>query len=254
MRIEEIEKRLEEVARLYPEKFVQGQLADVKRQAFNLSLAIADDDPAGKSIADIGGGIGLFSTGAKGIGFERSVLIDDFGDPVNLQNGNELFSPHRKLGVEVFSRDAIRDGLGVDGEFDIITSFDSMEHWHSSPKKLFGEAVSKLKPNGRLVIGVPNAINARKRVTTPLGIGSWSSMDDWYEQENFRGHVREPSVDDLRYIARDLGLRNVEIIGRNWTGYANPRAIVRTITAVADRALRVFPALCGDIYLIGYKG
>ena len=45
-------------------------------------------------------------------------------------------------------------------------------------------------------------------------------MAHWYEPELFRGHVREPDVDDLRYIARDMGLEDVvvakgaEVVGR----------------------------------------
>jgi hypothetical protein len=51
-----------------------------------------------------------------------------------------------------------------------------------------------------------------------------------------------PDVDDLRYIARDLGLRDVRIFGRNWLGHASRRSWVRALTPMADRVLRPFPA------------
>jgi hypothetical protein len=78
-------------------------------------------------------------------------------------------------------------------------------------------------------------------------------MTDWYESEVFRGHVREPDVDDLRYIARDLRLTDVRVIGRNWLGFETRRAWVRAITAIVNRALILAPSLCSDIYLIGHK-
>ena len=56
----------------------------------------------------------------------------------------------------------------------------------------------------------------RKRLTVPFGSGKWSSMADWYEDPIFRGHVREPDVDDLFYIAREVGLVDVYIKGRHW--------------------------------------
>ena len=62
-------------------------------------------------------------------------------------------------------------------------------------------------------------MNLRKRITVPLGYGKWSRMEDWYEEDRFRGHVREPDVADLRYIGADLDLKNIEILGRNWLGY-----------------------------------
>ena len=106
-----------------------------------------------------------------------------------------------------------------EASFDVITSFDSMEHWHHSPKRLFQEVMRVLKPSGRFILGVPNCVNLRKRLTVPFGFGKWSSIDDWYEQETFRGHVREPDVEDLRYIANDMGLMELQILGRNWMAY-----------------------------------
>ena len=52
-------------------------------------------------------------------------------------------------------------------------------------------------------------------------------------------------VGDLRYIARDLGLRNVRIFGRNWLGRASRRSWVRALTPMADRVLRPFPCSAG---------
>jgi hypothetical protein len=77
-------------------------------------------------------------------------------------------------------------------------------------------------------------------------------MEDWYEQQVFRGHVREPHVIDLRYIARDLGLVDISVFGRNWLGRDSRWALVRKLARVADPALRRFPSLCSDIYVEGY--
>lgn len=182
------------------------------------------------------------------------MLVDDFNDAINHAVGNSVLNLHRSRNVEVKSRDVIKDSIAdIEGQFDAITTFDSMEHWHHSPKALFHTVMEKLKPGGVFVIGVPNAVNLRKRVTVPLGYGKWSSMQDWYESPVFRSHVREPDVDDLRYIARDLGLTSVRIMGRNWAGHASPRRVVRMGTKVIDHIIRPFPQLCSNIYLIGKK-
>ena len=68
----------------------------------------------------------------------------------------------------------------------------------------------------------------------------------------FRGHVREPDVEDLHYIARDMQLAQVEIFGRNWAGYLGGRA-VRTLTRLLDPLLQRRPSLCSDLYLVGRK-
>jgi SAM-dependent methyltransferase len=104
--------------------------------------------------------------------------------------------------------------------FDMVTTFDSMEHWHHSPKRLFHMLKKALTPGVVLIIGVPNCSNLRKRVTTLLGRGYWSEIQHWYELDVFRAHVREPSVADLRYICSDLDMAVLEVSGRNgWAGY-----------------------------------
>jgi SAM-dependent methyltransferase len=92
--------------------------------------------------------------------------------------GDSVFVVHKKYGVRILSRNVISAGLAdISDRFDVVTTFDSMEHWHHSPKRLFRQVGNQLlKPGGRFVLGVPNCVNARKRFSVPLGIGKWSSM------------------------------------------------------------------------------
>ena len=246
-----IRLRLSELASGYPPELQAAQRSDVARIAFHLGLLLARV-PQGR-VADVGGGVGLFSVGARACGLQ-SVLVDDFRDSVNTQLGDAALEMHRKLGVEVISRDVITEGVGLEpASLDAVTSFDSMEHWHHSPKKLFAQLMTALKPGGLFLLGVPNCVNMRKRITVPFGRGSWSGMGEWYDEPVFRGHVREPDVRDLRYIARDLKLTNVRVLGRNWQGRMSPNGLVRALTAIFDLPLRMRAGWCSDIYLIGQK-
>ena len=136
----------------YPKDLIAVQRQDIPRIAFNLSLALERSSPKTLSeleICDIGGGVGLFSLGCAACGLKRTVLVDDFNDSVNHRFGASILDIHRSHGVEIVSRDVIARGISdIPGRFDIITSFDSMEHWHHSPKRLFHQIVEKLKPGG----------------------------------------------------------------------------------------------------------
>lgn len=246
---------LVDLANRYPPELREAQLRDVPRIAFHLELALGvGGSPVGRRICDIGGGIGLFSLGCAALGFRPVVLVDDFGDEINRRVGESVLDLHREYGVQVVSRDVIRDGLGeLQGPMDVVTSFDSMEHWHHSPKQVFHSALALLTAGGLFVLGVPNCVNLRKRWSALLGRASWSAMADWYEPAVFRGHVREPSVGDLRYIADDLGLGERVILGRNWLGYRARNRVLRFATALFDQPLRLLPSLCSDIYLVGRK-
>ena len=245
-------RALKELALQYPADMRDSQLMDIPRIAFHLSIVSASVPPNG-TVCDIGGGIGLFSIGCAALGY-RTILVDDFEDPVNHRLGQEAFAVHRRLGVTIISRDAVVESLDLPpASVDAVTSFDSMEHWHHSPKRLFDEVKTCLRPGGLFVLGVPNCVNMRKRLTVPLGIGKWSSFDDWYHSPRFRGHVREADVDDLRRIGRDIGLRNPRIVGRNWLAYNSRFGWVRRFAGIVDRPLRLRPSLCADLYLIGTR-
>src|SRR5262245_60919333 len=170
-----VEEILEGVARDYPSEFIDNQLRDIPRIAFNIRLALNGANPRATSICDIGGGIGLFSVGCAALGM-NALLVDDFADPINHSVGDSVFIVHKKYGVRILSRNVITDGLAdISERFDVVTSFDSMEHWHNSPKRLFRQVGNQLlKPGGRFVLGVPNSVNVCKRLSVPLGIGKWS--------------------------------------------------------------------------------
>ena len=247
-----IKETLKSIALKYPPNLVGRQIADIERTAFHIDL-IRDRVGTQVTVCDIGGGVGLFSIGCAAVGM-NAVLVDDFMDGINLEHGESLLDLHKSYGVRIVSRDVIKDGLDfAPNTFDAVTTFESMEHWHHSPKKLFRSLAGMLKPEGLFVLGAPNCVNLRKRVSVPFGHGKWSRMSDWYEPEIFRGHTREPDVADLLYIAKDMGLEKVEICGRNWAGYAADRKLVRWATRLGDGLLRRLPSLCSDIYMLGYS-
>ncbi len=247
-----IKATLHRLANLYPEALRASQLADIERQAFNIGLVLPAVGRGGR-VCDIGGGIGLFSVACAALGL-KAVLVDDFFDPINSRFGDAVLDLHRHHGVEIIEADVVncRPDLGVN-LFDAITSFDSIEHWHNSPKSLFRNLMTLLRDGGLFVLSAPNCCNLRKRICVPLGMAKCSSMEDWYEAERFRGHVREPDMSDLRYIARDMNLQSVRLIGRNWLGYRSIPCSIRAVAPIIDRLLRPFPQLCSDLYLVGTK-
>lgn len=233
----------------YPKYLAAG---DCMRHAFHLDILLKNIGKCGV-VVDIGGGWGSFSAGAAMLGM-NSILVDDFHDDGFFSRSDIRFQMSDDYGFNVIDCDVIKDGLNFEhNSIDMFTSFDSMEHWHNSPKSLFLDIKKMLRPGGVFFLGVPNSVNLRKRVTTLFGKNKWSSMEDWYEAPVFRGHVREPDIEDLKYIAKDMGLVDVQIIGRNWQGFLSPVPIVRELTSYLDIALRLVPSLCSDIYLIARK-
>lgn len=245
-----IHRHLDRLIKRFPPALASSQFNDIPRMTFALGL-VAHLCGLRGSLCDVGGGQGLFAIACASLGMEVT-MIDDFRDQAHEDTGMgpvELFEEYK---VNVVHRDVVAEKIDFPtATFDVVTSFDSMEHWHHSPKALFHALVRATKPGGGFILGVPNCVNLRKRITVPLGYGKWSSMDDWYERYLFRGHVREPDVSDLRYIAKDLGLVDVKIFGRNWSAYEASLFPLRVLAPAIDYALRPFPALCAALYLVG---
>ena len=55
-----------------------------------------------------------------------------------------------------------------DETVDVFTCFDSMEHWHNSPRALLHTLLRMLKPRGMLLLATPNCVNLRNRITVPF--------------------------------------------------------------------------------------
>ena len=225
----DLKKLLVEVAFDYPSESRRYALGEIERTAFHLEI-VRQKKGTNIAICDVGGSINPFAVACAALGM-KSTLIDKF----DLNYEHVLNSVHRVYGVEVIECDVVTEPLRLPaGSLDVATSFDSIEHWHGSPKPTLHALRSAMKPGGLFLIGVPNCVNMRKRITVPFGYGKWCSTEDWYEAPVFRSHVHEPDVDDLRYIAKDLGLKDVTIFGRNWLGHGNPNKFVRAATRIFD--------------------
>lgn len=249
--LDPVEALLHDLVGRYPEEVRGEVLDDQPRQRFHLELVRGVTGRDRGQAVDLGGGFSLFGPALAATGWSVTVL-DDYSDPWHhaTQNG-----PSAVLSdCDVTIRDVIRDGAGLSpGSVDLVTTFDSIEHWHHSPRRLLAEVAEALRPGGWFVLGAPNRVNVRKRLSTLAGRGAWSQMCDWYEQPVFRGHVREPSVAELRFIAEDMGLVDARVLGRNWLGYRSPSRAIRAVTRLVDRGLQLRPTLCSDIYVVARK-
>ena len=225
-----------------PEDYA-ATVAQTKRDLFRLNLVAPR---AGLSLSDVGSGIGAFAPACAALGMSATV-VDDFRDPGNLKLGEAAFNAHRRFGVKVVAADA-SGGLPIESGFDVMTCFASIEHHHNSPKRMLHSMLEHTRPGGLFVLSVPNAADLMKRIEMLLGRAQWSPMEEWYEASEFRGHVREPLIADLHYIASDLGLRDYRIVGRTFiwreSGFAK-----LAMEAVAH-LIQLRPSLNSELFLI----
>ena len=225
--------------------------AESRRLSGNLAV-VAERIGSGGTIVDLGGGWGAFSCACAALGY-RAILVDDCGDS-GYGEEDKRYRMADDFGVQTIRRDFIKDGIDfAPSSIDAFTSFDSIEHWHNSPRKLFHQVMQALRPGGLFMIGAPNCNDIAKRITVPLGLAEWSPFEFWYHEPVFRSHVREPSVADFYKIAADLALTQVRVWGTCDSFELSGRWLVRSLGKILSYPLSLRPSLCTEIYLAGHK-
>lgn len=251
-----------------PDRPMVGQVADAfDRLSYYCRLADIDVVAArGGRILDLGPGLAPFGPLLQLLG-GRVTLVDDFGgggcvDPQAPDQAREILDRIRRdTGLEIVEQDLLTAPLPApDASVDVVTSFHCFEHLHHSPRFLMSEIRRVLRPGGRFVVGTPNAVNLRKRVSVLFGRTNLGELEEWYHDGTpFRGHVREPVVDDLVRLCtwNDLTVERIagaNFLGRNSKHFTRMPAPLRPVVRLMmRRLLPVWPRLCSDIHVVAVK-
>ena len=216
---------------------------------------------SGGWIVDLGGGFSVTNGLLAALGMQVNVF-DIFEYDLGwlrASGGYDYSSLMRFLtraGVHFFEVDVCKCNLRThfpENSVDAVVSYHCLEHLHQSPREVLESALAVLKPNGLLLVEVPNAINLLKRLKVLVGKTNYSDYGDYYESTNFTGHVREYSVSDLKRLAAYLGLAEFEIYGKNWYGSLFDVLGNGWPGQGADALLTRFPGLCGSLFLRAAK-
>ncbi|MGA3010659.1 MAG: methyltransferase domain-containing protein [Terracidiphilus sp.] len=177
----------------------------------NIATTVLRHVPIGSKILDFGSGPCDKTATLSVLGY-RCSAIDELKDDWHLEPGNreKILSFAAQMGIDLYvSTNA--SVLETDNVFDLVMMNDVIEHLHQSPRRLLNELLEKLKPNGLLLITVPNAVNIRKRLDVMLGRTNYPPFESFFWYDEWRGHVREYTRHDLESLAELLGIECREL-------------------------------------------
>lgn len=147
---------------------------------------------------DVGGGCYLYHLILKNLGMEVSTV--DLFFPESLR---ERFS---RLGVTMIESDLYQFSPEP-GRYDVVSSYECLEHLPHSPKKIIDGVARALKPGGHFVISVPNVARFEQRWRVLIGRTPHEKYAFYYHSgDYFIGHHREMTMDEVRYMMREAGL------------------------------------------------
>ena len=229
-----VERAIRDVQAGYPFPGIFEETVDTVKALVNLLQNLA---PIGGRLLDIGCG-----ALDKTVVFQRTgyqcFACDDFQDPWHRRSENldPVLAFAKELGVEVYSQVEDHTIPWEEASFDVVTITNVIEHLNESPRELLNFAGRYLKPEGLLVVCMPNSVNLRKRLAVLRGSSNYTPVRGFYEYVGpWRGHVREFTFGETRQIVEWTGF---DIVYKStFHGLLNRR--------LANRLLRiVFKAMC----------
>jgi SAM-dependent methyltransferase len=147
--------------------------------------------PAGGKILDVGCKLGekliaLQLLGRKSFGIDNKYVFQSSKIDI-------LKKAWETTGVQIEECDVCRSPLIYPSEmFDCVMCCAVLEHLHSSPKFPLGEMKRVLKPNGVMIITVPNLGAINKRINFLLGRKHYLPLSGYfYGSGPIYGHIRE---------------------------------------------------------------
>jgi SAM-dependent methyltransferase len=224
-----------------------------------LTFRIASTFERGGIQVDLGGGLNIANGVLAELGMTVWVidLVEEYFPQSSMKTeGTEQVAFLESKGVQFIRADLVEFNL-LDhfnpGSVDVVSSYHTLEHLHHSPRRMLASSMKTLKPGGRVFFEVPNATNLLKRLKVLIGRTNYQPFKGFWEVDRYYGHIREYCVDDLRQLAMQLDLSNVQIVGKNWYGSLYAVIPSRPAARVVDSILQIRPGLCGSLFLSGRK-
>lgn len=209
------EKLVSDLARELPPEIKVGRIPG-QFSRYVLILELISNSPflpdlSGIRALDAGRGIGIISLILAKAGF-RVVSLDTH--PLNPRL-RSLFGKYQIQSVQHPVEGCER--ILEEGTFDLVLFLDVIEHLRGSPKKALSSLHAVMSPRGRFIISTPNFAHLRNRIWMLMGKSTYGQqLADFYEMgEEFEGHFREYTVQELRKVLEWSGLRPTRIILSN---------------------------------------
>lgn len=200
------ESAFQEIVQSFPEKARAWLLSNRGKHQFEITNVvgrISDWSVPKIKVIDFGCGVGINLILLKILFDFDCIALDryvEFSDHFEREVGTKqsVIDRLKHFGVQVFEVDPVAGTLpDVCANADVVTSFDVIEHFCFSPARYLERMRNCLKSNGAIVVGTPNQVHLKNRLKCLFGKNIWEDFQYWSTCDQFFGHVRELTPDEL---------------------------------------------------------
>jgi len=220
-------------------------------------------------ICDIGAGAAVVPLVMAQRGYRVNAIDrwSEYASEFDNQMGtaDDFFSRFRQFGVNYFSCDFLTERIPLPDESqDLVTAFSVLEHL-PRPRILLDEITRLLRPGGLVVILVPNTANLRNRIRLLLGQSPHAHHWKEYFSDEFFGHYRELTREELREVfehdgyviellcASNASQTNTKRPGGKWERGWRPKSLNQIVRGLYLLTVALHPSLRYDLFLVARK-
>ena len=226
-----------------------------------------------KKAIDIGGGNGKLCCILTALGLSCTNVDHMYLNETQLNNAGKPLIPLLKSylkgkNIAVEALDINVDKFpNPDNSFDLAICSEAIEHLPNSPKPMLSEIYRILKPKGYFILTTPNQAAIGMRLRALRGHSIHDHIKGFYNMElypvgaPFRGHVREYTLEELKYMLTQekytiVKISNfsltpdVDMIMKKWKIYSNRYLYKTIIYKIIDK---VTPMLSNNFFILAQK-
>jgi SAM-dependent methyltransferase len=171
---------------------------------------LLQSNPVGVSdYLDLGSGAGVIPLvmASTGLNVHAIDTWDEYADEFNNLMGRfaQFTARFDKYGVQWTKHNIMRTPFAYPAQsFDLISLFDVLEHL-PRPRTVLEEVHRLLRPNGLVVITLPNVANLRNRLRHVIGRTPHADDISQWLAPDFFGHYREMTMGELKETLSRFG-------------------------------------------------
>lgn len=131
--------------------------------------------------------------------------------PHHSQDIPKVLDIYRSVAIEVIESN-LYDVMLLEESFDIVTSFETFEHFWHSPKPVMHKIVAALRLGGDFVLSVPNIVSLKNRLKVIMGQSPLPHYPFFFEHGHpLTGHRGEMTIGEVHYMMTAMGLHRKKL-------------------------------------------
>jgi len=195
--------------------------------------------PKNVYVFDAGCGTGVLALALIFLGYKVEA-----GDRHIIENIKKIWDNY---GLRVKNIDILRDDIGK--KYGAVVSIATIEH-QANPKLFLNKLKEMAVDGGYIYVATPNITHLLNRIRFLFGRPPQSNLEEFFEEENFVGHWREYTLDELKKMFEWSNIKIIEAKNRQETKPKINFKRLRDIYVNLFRFLSCFLPGTGDANII----